>query len=253
VYPVLFELFGFQVSTFGLMVAVAFLVGGWLAGKAFASAGLEEDFAWRILTACVIGGLLGSKLWFVGEHMVRDPDPVFADLLLSRGGLTWYGGLVGGTLFGLARARSLGIPLLQAANCAAPTLAVGQAIGRIGCFLVGDDYGVKTDLPWGVAFPQGLPPTEVPVHPTMLYEMLWLFPSGALLWSRRARSPFLFGEYLMLAGSGRLWIEGLRENPGLVGPLSNAQLVALACIVVGALGWLWLNRRRGELSPRATA
>jgi phosphatidylglycerol:prolipoprotein diacylglycerol transferase len=130
---------------------------------------------------------------------------------------------------------------------------VGQALGRIGCFLVGDDYGRVSDVPWAVAFPQGLPPTLEPVHPTMLYETFWLLPVGAFLWWRRGRSPFLFGEYLMLSGAGRLVIEGYRVNPMLIGPFTNAQVVALACIAIGAGGWLWLRAQAAPAAPSASA
>jgi phosphatidylglycerol:prolipoprotein diacylglycerol transferase len=143
-------------------------------------------------------------------------------------------------------------------NAAAPALAASQAIGRVGCFLVGDDYGVRSNAPWAVAFPKGLPPTLDPttgevfkVHPTMLYETLWLVPVFALLWVRRAKSPFLFGEYLVLAGIGRLWIEAFRLNPDFVGILSNAQVVALSCIVTGSVSWLWMRASRAAVSPGA--
>jgi len=109
-----------------------------------------------------------------------------------------------------------------------------------------------------VSFPQGLPPTVDPatgqvfsVHPTMLYETLWLMPVFALLWLRRGKSPFLFGEYLVLAGIGRLWIEAFRLNPDFVGILSNAQVVALSCIALGAVSWLRMRASRAALSSGA--
>jgi phosphatidylglycerol:prolipoprotein diacylglycerol transferase len=241
-YPTLID-WPFELSSFGVMMAVAFLVGGWMASRSFEREGLVADDAWKLVTWAMIGGVLGAKLWYVGEAIARDPqarEGLFAlgGPLFSRGGITWYGGLVGGALLVLWRARISKLPLVSVMNAAAPTLAVGQALGRVGCFLVGDDYGRVTDSWVGVAFPDGLPPTVDPVHPTMLYECAWLLAGGALLWTRRGRSPFLFGEYLMLAGAGRFWIELFRTNPAFVGPLTNAQLVAVACFAVGAIGWL---------------
>ncbi len=257
-YPVLFEIFGFPISTFGVMVALGFLAGGWMASRSFERAGLPAKAAWDIVTWCVVGGLLGAKLWYVGEQMSRDTTVNAFELLTSRGGITWYGGFLGGTILGLWAARANKVPLLAAANCAAPSLAVGQALGRVGCFLVGDDYGMRSEVPWAVAFPEGLPPTIDPlthavfrVHPTMLYETFWLLPVGAFLWWRRGRSPFLFGEYLMLSGAGRLVIESYRLNPTLVGPFTNAQVVALVCIAIGAIGWLWLRARGARASAVA--
>jgi len=251
VYPVLFEIFGFPISTFGVMVALGFLAGGWMAARSFERAGLPAKAAWDIVTWCVIGGLLGAKLWYVAEQLAREPGLSAFELLTSRGGITWYGGFLGGAILGLSAARVNKVPLLAAANCAAPSLAIGQALGRVGCFLVGDDYGRVSDVPWAVAFPQGLPPTLEPVHPTMLYETFWLLPVGAFLWWRRGRSPFLFGEYLVLSGIGRLTIESYRLNPTLIGPFTNAQVVALLCISIGAGGWLWLRSRPAAVSVSA--
>ena len=201
------------------MVALGFLAGGWH-GRALVREGRparEVRLGHRHL---VRGRRTARREALVRGRAgrARSRGDAF-ELLTSRGGITWYGGFLGGTILGLWSARANKVPLLAAANCAAPSLAVGQALGRIGCFLVGDDYGLRSNVPWAVAFPEGLPPTIDPlgevfrVHPTMLYETLWLLPVGAFLWWRRGRSPFLFGEYLMLAGIGRLAIETYRLNP----------------------------------------
>jgi len=246
--------FGIEfLSSFGVMVAIGVLVGGELVARSFDKFGLEREAAWRMVTWCIIGGMLGAKLWYVGEQFARNPSEPWTQWLFSRGGLTWYGGLLGGTIAALLGARIAKVPILTLVNLASPTLAVGQALGRIGCFLVGDDYGRVTDRPWGIAFPEGLPPTLEPVHPTMLYETGWLGLAGLWLWRRRERSPFLFGEYLVLAGVGRLWIEMLRLNPPLLGPLSNAQVIASVCIVVGTGGWLYAASRRPDPLTRDTA
>jgi phosphatidylglycerol:prolipoprotein diacylglycerol transferase len=137
-------------------------------------------------------------------------------------------------------------------EAAAPAVAIGQMFGRFGCFLVGDDWGKPTDGPLGIAFPNGIDPTDVPVHPTMLYEAAWLALVTAWLWRRRGESPFLFGEYLMLAGAGRFTIEFWRRNPQFAAQLSNAQITALVCFSAGALLWLWFVRRRVPF-PRVEA
>ena len=213
-FPTIFELWGFELSSFGVMVGIAFLVGGQLAALSFEREGLTRDDAWRVVVWCLIGGILGAKLWYAGEQFARGTPGGLSAHLFSRGGLTWYGGLVGGVVAAYLCTRVAKLPWLTVCNSSAPTLAVGQALGRVGCFLVGDDYGRVSDVPWAIAFPKGLPPTDAPVHPTMLYEVAWLLPLAALLWQRRGHSPFLLGEYLVLAGIGRLWIEGLRTNPG---------------------------------------
>jgi phosphatidylglycerol:prolipoprotein diacylglycerol transferase len=238
-YPYLpFDLFGFKISTFGVMMALAFLGGGRMVASSFERAGQSRDAAWQLVTWAMVGGVVGSKVWFGVEAIARNPGLPIWEPLLSRGGITWYGGLVGGALLVLWAARRAKLPLTTVMNAAAPALAIGQAIGRLGCFLVGDDYGRATELPWGMAFPDGVDPTMESVHPTQMYEAVWLSLGTLLLWRRRDRSPFLFGEYLILQGAGRLWMEMVRTNPTLVGPFTNAQLVAIVCLAVGAGFWV---------------
>jgi phosphatidylglycerol---prolipoprotein diacylglyceryl transferase len=236
--------FGIEISTFGLMMAVGFLAGGWLFASACERAGYDRDTGWTVLSWALIGGLLGAKLWYVAEMVAREGAGDLSRYLWNRGGLTWYGGLVGGTLGVLIVTRLRGLSLAITTDCAAAPVALGQALGRIGCFLVGDDYGRPTDLPWGVAFPQGQPATDVPVHPTMLYEGAWLFFVAWLLHHRAGQSPNRLAEYLVLAGAGRLLNETLRTNPALIGPLSNAQVTALVCVLLGAGAWLYVRRQQ---------
>jgi phosphatidylglycerol:prolipoprotein diacylglycerol transferase len=250
-YPVIAEPFGFPISSFGVMVALAFLVAAALTAASFEKAGLDRELAWNVLTWTIVGGLLGAKLWNVGESLAREPGASVWGLLFNRAGLTWYGGMIGAIAAGALGARRNGISLKLGFDAASAGAAIGQAIGRVGCFLVGDDYGRASDAPWAVAFPQGQPPTIdrdtgelFSVHPTMLYETAWLLLAGAWLWFRRGRSPFLFGEYLVAQGLGRLIIEHWRSNPALIGPLTNAQVVALVCVLVGATGWSYFARRR---------
>ena len=166
IYPVLFRIGEFDITSFGALVAAAALVGLWVFRRELPRSGLP-DSAVDAAIAGVIGGLFGAKLLWVFEHLHEEP---FADLLLSRGGMSWFGGFAGGVLAGLLVMRWTRLPMVTVLAAATPALAIGQSIGRIGCFLVGDDYGRPTSLPWGVAFPKGLPPTIVPVHPTQLYE-----------------------------------------------------------------------------------
>jgi len=245
-YPELFRIGDFPVSTFGLMLAVAFLVGSWIASLRMGEEGLEPDST-TLLIYVMIGGIVGSKLYFAIDVWLRTDQP-FLSLLLSRDGITWYGGLVGATLVGAIGCRIHGIPIKTFADCTAVSGAVGQAIGRVGCFLVGDDYGRVTDVAWGMSFPQGAPPTLDPVHPTQLYEIAWLLPVAALLWRRRRESPFLFGEYLALNGLGRLVIENWRVNPKVALGLTEPQLIGLGLIVFGVGGWVYFQRRRAAVS-----
>jgi len=239
-YPELFSIFGFSISSFGVMMATAFLVGSWITGKRMAEEGLDPDLATTLLLYVMIGGIVGSKLYFAIDVSLREGRP-FTQLLFARDGITWYGGLIAATLVGAFGCRRVGIPVKTFADCTAVAGAVGQAIGRIGCFLVGDDYGKATDVPWGIAFPNGIMPVDHPVHPTQLYEVAWLLLVAAFLWKRRHTSPFLFGEYLALNGVGRIVIETWRVNPPLLG-LTEPQWIGAALVVLGLSGWAHYRR-----------
>jgi len=194
------------------------------------------------------GGVAGAKLYYAIDTTLLGQNPSFSAALFSRGGMTWFGGLIGGVSAAAVGARVHGIPVRLFAECSTVGLAVGQALGRIGCFLVGDDYGKVSDVPWAIAFPQGAPPTLDRVHPTMLYEVAWLLPVAAILWRRRNRSPFLFGEYMMAAGLGRLVIEHWRVNERVAGGLSEAQWIGIALCCAGAVGWLYFHRQAEDPS-----
>jgi len=234
VYPLLFRIGSFEVTSFGAMLAVAALVGIWLFGRELARSGLPRDTIDAAI-AGVIGGLVGAKLLWTLEFFGEQP---FTNLLFSRGGFSWFGGFIGGVGTGLWMLRRRRVPIVRALAAATPALAIGHAIGRIGCFLVGDDYGRPSDLPWAVAFPQGLPPTDVPVHPTQLYEAIGLAViAWALMRWRRAGvpDPVVLGRYFVLAGSTRFAIEFIRVNARLIGPLTLAHLLSMTLVVVGAV------------------
>jgi phosphatidylglycerol:prolipoprotein diacylglycerol transferase len=239
IYPVLFRIGGFEVTTFGFFVAVGALVGLWVFSRELRRSHLPPG-ALDAAVAGVIGGLVGAKLLWVAEHFGEEP---LLNLLLSRGGMSWFGGFAGGVLAGIGVMRRKRLPVLATLAAATPALAIGHALGRVGCFLVGDDYGRPTDLPWAVAFPKGLPPTDVAVHPTQIYEALALIPLAVLLlsWRRGLSDAVVVGRYLVAAGSIRFAIEFLRVNEHVLGRLSVAHLASLAAIGLG-VGLLTLQQ-----------
>ncbi len=258
----LFSVGNVSISPFGGLMVLAFLTG-WMQlrwGMRRLELGDEED-ASALLLAAGIGGIGGAKIYYA--ILYGDPGS-----LLERSGLVWYGGLILGAASVLWVARRRGLPMLRAADAGAPTVALGYAIGRIGCFLVGDDYGLPTDLPWGVAFRYGLPgPTtagfmrreygaavapEVPadellrVHPTQLYETvacLAIWALGAWLITRRPRPGTIATVVLSLMAAERFLVEFVRaKDDRLFGHFTVAQLLSVALILV--LGVLWQKRRR---------
>ena len=247
-YPVLFRIGGFEVTSFGVLVAIGALVGLWIMQRELRRSGLPGE-ALDAALAGIVGGLAGAKLLWVAEHFGEEP---LLDLILSRGGMSWFGGFAGGVLAGLVVMHRKRLPIVPVLAAATPALAVGHAIGRIGCFLVGDDYGRPTDLPWAIAFPEGLPPTTVPVHPTQLYEAAALVPLAILLfrWRRHGRhDAIVLGAYLVLAGGTRFAIEFVRVNERVLGPLSVAHLASLIAMVIGVA----LLRRSRQRPRQITA
>src|ERR1051325_65893 len=250
-YPTFFRVGSFEVTSFGVMVALGALIGLWVFGRELARSGLPAS-AGGAAMAGVFGGLLGAKMLWVAEHLGQEP---FRDLILSRGGMSWFGGLVGGIVTALLVMGRMRLPIVPTLAASTPALAIGHATGRIGCFLVGDDYGRPTNLPWGVAFPRGLPPTDVRVHPTQLYEMAALFIVAWLLirWRRRGvADAVVLGRYLVLAGSIRFAIEFIRVNERIVGPLTLAHLVSLALAIAGIV-LLAANRAAAAKSRNLSA
>lgn len=234
IYPVLSHIGQFELTSFGVLVAIAATVGVWLFGRELKRAGLPAS-AIDAGYAGIFGGLVGAKAWWTIEFFGTAP---YLSLLFSRGGLSWFGGFTFGLAAGLLVIRLKRLPLLAVLSAAAPALAIGHAIGRIGCFMVGDDYGKVSDLPWAVAFPQGLPPTLDRVHPTQLYEAIPLFVIGVLLLRMRAqRQPGrrVFGTYLLLVGGTRFLVEFLRVNAHVLGPFTVAQLASATAVAAGVI------------------
>ncbi|MHA7132933.1 prolipoprotein diacylglyceryl transferase [Oerskovia turbata] len=231
--PVLFSVFGLDVQSYGVSKALAALLGAFLLGRAFDRLGLRRDDAHALVFWATIWGFVGAKIYYLLEHASTLTWHHFGGM-----GFTWYGGLIGGIVAALVVIRRRCLPALAVADAAAIPLTLAYGVGRVGCWLSGDGtYGRPTTLPWGVALPNGVVPSDVPVHPTPLYEALAALLIAAVLWalSRRERPALtIFGAYLILSGLARLAVELLRVNePALLG-LTQPQLWSIVSIAAGA-------------------
>ena len=238
------NLFGLTIQSFGLCLGAAFLVAGWLAAKRLKELDRNVDFAYEMVFAALIGGILGAKLWYIAEN----GGPLF-----SGTGLVFYGGLFGGALAVCAWAYHRGELDLQLADVVAPSLAAAYAIGRVGCQLAGDgDYGKNWDGPWAMAYPHGTVPTTATVHPTPIYEAIVMGGFTLLLWRwrNRWRPGTLMAVYLFGSGLERFLVEFVRRNPDAAFGLTQPQLVAIVFMLAGG-GWLVFHR--GAVRAPATA
>ena len=236
------NLFGLTIQSFGLCLGAAFLVAGWLAAKRLKETGRNVDFAYEMVFAALIGGIVGAKLWYIAEN----GGPLF-----SGTGLVFYGGLLGGALAVCAWAYYRGELDLQLADIVAPSLAAAYAIGRIGCQLAGDgDYGKDWDGPWAMAYPDGTVPIDTPVHPTPIYETLVMGAFALVLWRLRDRfrPGVLTGIYLVGVGVERFLVEFLRRNDPIALGLTQAQWVSVGFMVAGVALLMVL---RGRVSAPA--
>lgn len=247
--PVLFELFGFPVNSYGVSKAAAAIAAAWLLAREFRRLGWDPDRAWNLVLAGTVLGFVGGKLYYLAENLGHLTPHHF-----GSSGFTWYGGLIAGVLTVTVMALRYGLPLGQLAGVAAAPLSLAYGIGRIGCFLSGDgSYGQPSDLPWAVAFPNGTMPTFVPVHPTALYEAGFALILAALLWSLRTRLQPLavFGLYAVLSGAARFLVEEIRINPEAWLGLTQPQLWSLLLLAIGV--GLLLRQRSGRDGRAAAA
>ena len=268
-YPIFFRipewfplLGGAPITSFGVFMFLTFMVGGMVLRPEVERVGLEPEKAWDFIVMGVLGGILGAKAYYVllnYDSLITDP----IGSIFSRGGMVWYGGFLGGLIAVSREVKRSGLRWAQMADLIAPVLAIGYAVGRMGCFFVGDDYGRPTDAWFGVKFPQGAPPTRVsvmenhfgieidpyfverfgeviPVHPTQLYEVAMSLMIFGFLWRIRKHNyaeGWIWWIWFVLAGAERFLVEFVRlKDDRFLGIFTVAQLISLLLIVIGIWG-----------------
>jgi phosphatidylglycerol:prolipoprotein diacylglycerol transferase len=239
-------------QSFGICFALGFVACGAVAARRFRELAKPPDWAYEIVFAALVGGLVGARV----DYVVQNWDSARHDLLgslFSGSGLVWLGGVVGGAIVVVLWARRRGFLGLALLDLAAPLLALGYAIGRIGCQVSGDgDYGKASDLPWAMAYPHGTKPIDATVQPTPIYETLAMGLVTLLLWQLRdrVRPGVLFALWLVLSGVERVLVEIIRRNDSVVLGLTLPQLISIAMVAAGAV---WLARAPRPLARPAAA
>lgn len=260
-HPIIYqyELFGYQrfVAGYGMMVALGIVLGTTMALVLAKRRGLDVVNALLVCLIAVTAGLVGSYLLFVVTMIgpaLRNPS------ILLQGGLVFYGGPLAAVPAAWIASRKLEVDPGKLADIAAPSLALGHALGRLGCFLGGCCFGAKWSGPWAVTFTHEIAPAaapSMPRHPVQLYESVFLIVAVLLsiLLSPRARASGQIGlSYLLAYALWRMSIETIRGDAirGYLIPgwLTTSQTVSLALIPLGIMGLIWLGRRgrRGAAS-----
>lgn len=251
--PILFEIGSFSIRYYGFLIASAVIIGAALAQVLAAKRAVNPALFSDLVLWLVLGAIPGARLYYVAfewERYADDPAEIFA---VWHGGIAIHGAILGGVLVLLIFGRINRISFWQLADIVAPSLILGQAIGRWGNFFNSEAFGRPTDLPWKLYIPLAQRPAGYTsfeyFHPTFLYEslwnvgvfvlLMWLFWRGA-----QGKLPLKLGAialtYALAYSLGRVWIEGLRMDSLMLGPLRVAQLVSLGGVLLGALGLIWL-------------
>ncbi len=245
---------------YGLLIASAVLIGINLSQNLAKRRQVDPELLADLAMWLVLAAIPSARLYYVLFQWRDYADQPGKIIAIWEGGIAIHGAVLGGLLASLIFARIRKVPFWQLADLVAPSLILGQAIGRWGNFFNSEAFGSPTDLPWKLFIPEGRRPlgsaTIAYYHPTFLYESLWnLMVFGMLLLlfrrSLQPKSPIqrgtLFLVYLVGYGTGRFWIEALRTDSLMLGPLKIAQVVSLVEIAIGATGLIWLYLRRRPL------
>ncbi len=251
-----------NVRWYGLLIASAVLIGLTLAQRLAQSRQLSPDLVGDLLIWLIVGAIPGARLYYVlfqWSYYSQHPDQILA---IWRGGIAIHGAIIGGTLAAILFSRVKRCSFWRLADIVAPSLILGQAIGRWGNFFNSEAFGSPTDLPWKLFIPEDRRPAGFEsvgyYHPTFLYESLWNLMVFGLLMALfmkfpKAKRGTLFLVYAIAYSMGRYWIEGCRTDSLMFGSLKMAQMVSLVGIILGGVGLTWLYLLRRTLPDTAAA
>ena len=264
-YPQLIHFGRFFLPTYGVLVSLGVLIGLWISVRNSARLGINPDRAWDLGILIVLCGIVGAKVLYIindWSHYSANPSDIFSVNTLQAGGV-FSGGLLAALLAAAWYMRRHKMPALRTMDAFAPGLALGHAIGRVGCFTAGCCYGKPTQHAWGVTFTNVFAnvnagtPLHVPLEPTQLFEAaVELANFFFLMWllKRRKFDGQVFGAFLILYGVARFFLEYLRDDPGrgsvFGGAMTGTQLIAIGLVIGGGLIW-WL-RSGAKMMPAQT-
>ncbi len=250
----IFHLGWFRLKWYGLLIAMAVLIGVNLSMRLGQFRKIDPEAIADLAICLVIGAIPAARLYYVifeWQTYSQHPENI---IKIWEGGIAIHGALIGGSIAAIIFAKFKQISFWQLADIVAPSVALGQAIGRWGNFFNSEAFGSQTNLPWKLCIPRS-PNTCEYVHPTFLYESLWnLLVFALLMWlfmrdnrHHHLKAGSIFLVYLVAYSIGRFAIEGLRTDSLMFGSLRMAQMISLAGIAIGSIGLSWLYLRRRNL------
>ena len=252
-YPVIVQLGTFELRSYGIIVALSFLLGLWLSTREAKRNGLDPDLVQDFALYALLGGIIGARLYFVvfsnPAYFLQKPWEIVA---VWHGGISIVGALLGGFLTALWYCRKKQLPFWRFADTLAPGVALGQAAGVIACLLNGDSYGKRADVAWAITYtdPRSMAPLNVPLHPVEIYEMAAYLLVFLLVWQTRGKTKtpgFAFLTYLAGYGAARFAVEFFRGNPAIFAwGIPAAQVFGVVLVAVAIAGFFMLGEERGR-------
>ena len=250
-YPVLFEFGGFQIRSYGVIVALSFFIALWISTREAERKGLEPKLVQDFGVYALLGGIIGARLYFVlfsaPGYFLQHPWEIFA---VWSGGIGIIGSLIGGFLVAVWFCRNRKVSFLIFGDTLVPGIALGQTVGQLACLLNGDSYGRPTDLPWAITYTdtRSMAPLNIPLHPIEIYEMAAYFLIFLLVWNIRKHQRldgFTFFTYLAGYGVARFVVDFFRGEPAMFAwGVQAAQLFGVAMILASLLGFVLLKNSR---------
>lgn len=240
---VAFTIFGIDVMWYGILMATGMILGTYLALKEAERVGISEDDVLNLAIFAIPAGVLGARLYYVifnWGYYSQNPSQI---LNFRGGGMAIHGALIGGILAGLIYTKIKKINFFKMADIALIGMPLAQAIGRWGNYINGEAHGGPTNLPWGIMV------DGVKVHPTFLYESIWDFGIFIFLWMFRKKKKYegqVAVYYIILYSLGRFFIEGLRTDSLMIGPLRMAQVISLVGVIGGIIAHIYLSKKNNN-------
>jgi phosphatidylglycerol---prolipoprotein diacylglyceryl transferase len=266
VFPRLFHIGNFSLPTYGLLVSLGVLIGLWISVRNSEKQGINGEHAWNFGILVVLSGIVGAKILYIINdwgYYSAHPREIFSFATLQAGGV-FSGGLIAAFIAAAWYIRKNHMPALGTCDAFSPGLALGHAIGRLGCFAAGCCYGKPTSHFWGVTFKNPLAqawvgtPLGVPLEPTQLFESIVELANFFILMWMLKRKKFdgqVFGAYLFLYGVARYFLEFLRDDPGrgsvFGGAMTGTQLISICLVIAGGFIW-WLRPGVKSIPAHAT-